>query len=353
MAEAEVGDDVYGEDPTVLRLQELAAKTVGKEAAIWVPTGTMGNLSAVLAHCYERGSEVIVGDQSHVYQYEAGGMSCLGGVAFNVVLTQPNGELPLEDLMAAVRPDDQHCARTALICLENSHNRCGGSALSLEYMTRVKSFADSKGIPVHLDGARVFNAAVSLGVPVSAITELVTSVQFCLSKGLGAPAGSIVAGPKPIIDRVHRLRKMLGGGMRQVGVLAAPGIPALEEMSKRLAEDHSNAQLLARGLASLPNVDISPDLVHTNIVVFKLKHKSSTAVFGFVKALKEQGVLVLPFRDGVRLVTHNDVSSKDCQRALDAIKDVLGSQEAANGFSNTYLNGTGKSESFVPTGYSK
>lgn len=340
MATAEVGDDVYGEDPTVFKLQQLAAKTMGKEAAIWVPSGTMGNLSAVLAHCHEHGSEVIVGDQSHVYQYEAGGMSCLGGVAFNVIPTEVNGELPLEALSAAIRPDDQHCARTALICLENSHNRCGGSVLSLEYMRQVKALADAKGLAVHLDGARVFNAAVALGVHVSAIADLVTSVQLCLSKGLGAPAGSIVAGPKPFIDRVHRLRKMLGGGMRQVGVLAAPGILALEEMSQRLAEDHSNAKYLAEELSKTPHVDIKLDLVHTNIVVFRLRKTSQLTVEDLMDALQDHDVLCLPFRGGVRLVTHNDVTFEDCKKAVGAIRSVLGPRKSviSNGTSSSHVN---------------
>ncbi|CAL8465044.1 g4579 [Coccomyxa elongata] len=353
MATAEVGDDVYGEDPTVLKLQQLAAKAMGKEAAIWVPSGTMGNLSAVLAHCHERGSEAIVGDESHVYQYEAGGMSCLGGVAFNVIPTDLNGELPLEALSAAIRPDDQHCARTALICLENSHNRCGGSVLSLEYMQQVKALADAKGLAVHLDGARVFNAAVALGVHVSAIAHLVTSVQFCLSKGLGAPAGSMVAGPKHFIDRVHRLRKMLGGGMRQVGVLAAPGILALERMSRRLAEDHYNARYLAQELSKTPHVDINLDLVHTNIVVFRLLKSSQLTVEDLVDALQQHGILCLPFRGGVRLVTHNDVSAEDCKQAIVAIRSLLEFARAIkfNGTGNSHANGAVSNEAFALKAY--
>ncbi|KAL3163258.1 hypothetical protein ABBQ32_009657 [Trebouxia sp. C0010 RCD-2024] len=258
--EAEVGDDVYGEDPTVNALQEYAARIMGKEAALLVPTGTMGNLAAVLAHCPERGTEVILGDNSHIYNYEGGGISALGGLAFHVVHNEPNGELPLEQLQAAVRPDDSHCSRSGLVCLESSHNRCGGTVLSLEYMEAVKQWADGHGMPVHLDGARVFNAAQALGVEVGAIASHVTSLQFCLSKALGAPLGSIVAGPKAFIARVHRYRKMLGGGMRQAGVVAAMGLVAIKETPEQLPLDHGYARKLAEG-----NVIHSYTYTHTRI----------------------------------------------------------------------------------------
>ncbi|CAK0787132.1 hypothetical protein CVIRNUC_010348 [Coccomyxa viridis] len=328
MAEAEVGDDVWGDDPTVLRLQEMAAAMVGKEAALFVPSGTMGNLSAVLAHCHERGSEVIVGDESHIFQYEADGVSVLGGVGMHTVPTADNGELPLAALSKAVRADDQHCPRTSLVCIESSHNRCGGCALSLEYMRSLKSWADDLGLPVHLDGARVFNAAVALGVDVTAITELVTSVQFCLSKGLGAPVGSIVAGPKPFIARVHRLRKMLGGGMRQVGVLAAPGLLSLTESTKRLQDDHDNALLLAKGLASCPHIDIRTDLVHTNIVIFNLRDSCPLTAKDFIPLLQQHGVLIIPFRGGMRAVTHYDVSTEQCEQALQVMLSLLNEAES-------------------------
>ena len=249
MAEAPLGDDVYGEDPTVNRLEALAAERVGKEAALLVVSGTMGNLCALLAHC-ARGEEVIVGDQSHIYNYEAGGAAVLGGVAFHVVPTLPNGELPLSELAAAVRdPGDSHEAITRLICLENTHNRCGGVALAPAYMRDVQAFARARGLAVHLDGARLFNAAVAQRTDASSITQHVDSVQFCLSKGLAAPVGSIVAGDAAFVARARRIRKLVGGGMRQAGVLAAAGIVALEEMVERMAEDHANARMLAEGLA--------------------------------------------------------------------------------------------------------
>lgn len=223
MAEAEVGDDVYGEDPTVNRLQQEAAELLGKESAIFVCSGTMGNLSSVLAHCSERGSEAILGDQSHIYQYEAGGVSVLGGVAFNLLKNTAEGLLSIADIAAAIRPEDQHAAATRCICIETTHNRCGGTVLPLDYLDQLHELAQSQRIAVHLDGARIFNAATALGVPVSRIASCVDSVQFCLSKGLAAPAGSIVAGTRDFIKKVHKLRKMLGGGQRQTGVLAAPG----------------------------------------------------------------------------------------------------------------------------------
>ncbi|KAK9829692.1 hypothetical protein WJX72_007383 [[Myrmecia] bisecta] len=306
MQEAVVGDDVYGEDPTINQLQALAAKVTGKEAALWVPSGTMGNLSAVLAHC-GRGDEVIVGDESHVYHYEGGGMSAFGGVAFHVLPTRPNGEIPLEALQAAVRPFEQHSARTGCVCLESSHNRCGGPVLDLGYMEAVHSWAEAQGLPIHLDGARVFNAATYLGVPVAAIAAQVTSMQFCLSKGLGAPVGSMVVGPRAFIGKVHHLRKMLGGGLRQAGVVAAPGIISLTQISTTLANDHANARLLAEGLAKLPQIDLDLSLVHTNIVFFKLRPGSLPAA-DFVNRLKAAGFLVSLMNGGVRAVTHYDVT---------------------------------------------
>lgn len=339
--EAEVGDDVYGEDPTVNRLQEYAAKIMGKEAALLVPTGTMGNLSAVLAHCPERGTEVLLGDNCHIYNYEGGGISALGGLAFHVMHNEPNGEILLEDLQAAIRPDDAHCSRTGLVCLESSHNRCGGTVLSLEYMATVKKWADSLGIPVHLDGARVFNAAEALGVSVGSIAAHVTTIQFCLSKGMGAPIGSMVAGPKDFIARVRKYRKMLGGGMRQAGIIAAPGMLALKETLTQLPEDHANARILARGLAKLPLVSINLDTVETNIIIFQLKHGAPDKAV-FLRNLRERhGVLMSGFLKGVRAVTHFDVTAEDCKYALMAVEECLQLGEV---HSNGEMNGKARKE---------
>src|SRR5262245_1525135 len=256
IAEAPLGDDVYGEDPTINRLEAQAAARVGKEAAVLVASGTMGNFCALLAHC-ARGDEAIVGDQSHIYNSEAGGASVLGGIALHPVPTPPNAQLPLDALAAAIRDaGDSHAALTRLICLENTHNRCGGVVLAPEYMRSVHHFAREQGLMVHLDGARLFNAAVALGLEAREIAQHADSVMFCLSKGLAAPVGSILAGDAEFVARARRVRKLLGGGMRQAGIIAAAGIVALDQMVERLAEDHANARLLAEGLASFPQIGI-------------------------------------------------------------------------------------------------
>lgn len=339
--EAEVGDDVYGEDPTINRLQEYAAELMGKEAALFVPTGTMGNLSAVLAHCPERGTEVLLGDNCHIYNYEGGGISALGGLAFHVIHNEANGELSLDALKESIRPDDAHCPRTGLLCLESSHNRCGGTALSLDYMSAVKQWADSVGIAVHLDGARIFNAAQALGVSVDKIAANVTSVQFCLSKGLGAPVGSMVVGSKTFIARVHKYRKMLGGGMRQAGIIAAPGMVALKRTLAQLPQDHSNARLLAEGLAQLPRIYVNLDTVHTNIIIFQLTEGAPDKAV-FLRNLRERhGVLMSGFLKGVRAVTHFDVTTEDCKYALEAVRDCLQLEDVS---SNGKVSGKAKTE---------
>jgi threonine aldolase len=233
MLKAELGDDVFSDDPTINRLEEIAAAKLAKEAAVFVASGTMGNLTSLLTHC-GRGEEVIVGDQAHIFRYEAGGSSTLGGIAQFQIPNNPDGTLPLDRVEAAIRGSDQHEARTKLIALENTHNRCGGTVLPIAYMKQVRELADRHNLKVHLDGARVFNAAVALGADVAAITRYVDSVTFCLSKGLSAPVGSVICGPREFIAQARRYRKMLGGGMRQAGVLAAAGIVALEKMVDRL-----------------------------------------------------------------------------------------------------------------------
>ncbi len=323
MAHADVGDDVYGEDPTVNRLQELAAEMLGKEAALFVASGTMGNLVSLLAHC-GRGDEVIVGDEAHIFRYEQGGASALGGIAYHTLRTADSGELPLAAIRAAFRdPRDAHQPSTGAICLENTHNRTGGRVLSLAYHRAVKALADERGVPVHLDGARLANAAVALGVPIRDITAHVTTVQLDLSKGLAAPVGGVVAGPGAFIARAHRARKVVGGGMRQAGVIAAAGIVALEQMVDRLAEDHDNARLLAAGLAEIPQVSIDPATVESNIVIFRLR-EGVWSPAGLIASLREAGVLIGGFGDErLRMVTHYGISRADVDAALGVIQHVL------------------------------
>jgi threonine aldolase len=321
MAEAPVGDDVFGEDPTINRLEALAAERVGKQAALLVASGTMGNLCALLTHC-ARGDEAIVGDESHIYHYEAGGPTVLGGVALHTIPTLPNGELPLAALAGAIRdPEDIHEALTRLICLENTHNRCGGVVLSPEYMRAVHHFAHERELLVHLDGARLFNAAVALRVDARELTRHVDTVQFCLSKGLAAPVGSILAGDAEFITRARRARKLVGGGMRQAGIIAAAGIVALEQMVERLAEDHANARMLAEGLATFPRIEIDPAGVQTDIVIFKLRDGAPDA---FERALAARGLLVGGIGYGrIRAVTHYGIDAGDIEEALEIVRAVL------------------------------
>ena len=321
MADAEVGDDVYGEDPTVSRLEVLAAERMGKEAALFVPSGTMGNLISVLTHV-RRGQEVILGDQSHIYIHEAGGASALGGAVYHPVPTQPDATLALDDLGQAIRSSDIHYAQPGVVCLENTHNRRGGAVLTPEYVARVALFARDRRLPLHLDGARIFNASVAMERPVTDWTRHVTSVQFCLSKGLGAPAGSIIAADRDFVGRARRYRKMLGGGMRQVGVLAAAGIVALTEMVERLSEDHVNAKTLASELAAFDGLRLDPPHVATNIVIFSIP--DGVPVAAFVSAAKEQGVLVSGVGgQRIRAVTHHGISREQCSKAARALGAAL------------------------------
>jgi threonine aldolase len=322
MAGSEVGDDVFGDDPTVKRLEALAAEHVGKPAALFVPSGTMGNLAALLAHC-ARGQEVIVGDEAHIYWYEGGGASALGGLVYHPVPTAADGTLAIEDLARAVRPSrgNPHFAPAGVVCLENTHNRMGGVVLTPEYAADVARFAAEQALPVHLDGARLFNAAVALARPVTDWTTSATSVQFCLSKGLGAPIGSMLAGPEAFIEKAWRLRKMLGGGMRQVGVIAAAGIVALETMVERLAEDHANARALARWLAAIDGIAVDPNRVQTNIVIFEPPPGWDPAAF--IRAAEQRGVLLTPFGGRrIRAMTHADVSREDCERSATVIASI-------------------------------
>jgi len=323
MARAEVGDDVYGEDPTVNSLQEMAAERLGKEAALFVASGTMGNLSSILAHC-GRGDEAIVGDKAHTVLFEAGGISALGGVHSRQVPNQPDGSLALDDIRQAIRSDDAHHPISRLVALENTHNRCGGAALSAEYTRSVGELAHEHGLLLHIDGARIFNAAVALGVEARELATSSDSVTFCLSKGLCAPVGSLVCGSKDFIARVHRVRKQLGGGMRQAGVLAAAGVMALESMVERLADDHRRARLLAQGLATIPGLVLDPGTPKTNMLFCSLAEDVPLSAAQVAAALAERGVrvgVVTPRR--FRLVTHYWIGDDDVAQAVTAFRDVL------------------------------
>jgi threonine aldolase len=319
---AELGDDVFGEDPTVNRFEKMAAERVGKEAGLLVVSGTMGNLVCILTHC-ARGEEVILGDRSHTFLYEAGGMSALGGIHPHIISNQPDGKMRLEDIEAAIRGSNVHFPRTRLICLENTHNRCSGSALTPEYIDSVAALSKGHGLSVHLDGARIFNAAVALGVDVKELTRSADSVSFCLSKGLSAPVGSVVCGSGQFIAEARRTRKVLGGGMRQAGVIAAAGITALEQMVDRLAEDHINARCLAEGIARIPGLSIDPAGTQTNIVYFELDCDRLTAE-ELVTKLGKKGIRLLctgPSR--LRMVTHYGIESEDIDVALAALGEVM------------------------------
>jgi threonine aldolase len=323
MAEAEVGDDVMGEDPTVNRLEAMAAERMGKQAGLFVASGTMSNLVSMLTHC-GRGDEVILGDRSHTFLYEAGGSASLGGIHHYAVPNQPDGTLRLQDVEAAIRTQNVHFPRTRLICLENTHNRCGGAVLTPEYTNTVGELAQRHGVKVHLDGARVFNAAVSLGVDVRELTRGVDSVGFCLSKGLSAPVGSVLCGDAAVIDEARRWRKAVGGGMRQAGVIAAAGVVALEEMVDRLAEDHAHARRLAEGIAGLPGIAVDPETVKTNIVIWSITSERISAA-QLVAALRERGVQVNAIGPAqIRAVTHYGIEAGDIEASIAAVQAVMG-----------------------------
>jgi threonine aldolase len=321
MYRAELGDDVMSEDPTVNRLEELAASMMGKEAALLVVSGTMGNLVSLLSHC-RRGAEAILGDQSHIFNYEAGGSSALGGIVFHPVATGRFGELDPVSLQGAIRPAETnlHYAPPGVLCLESTHNRCGGTILPLAYFQEVRAIADHAGIPVHLDGSRIFNAAVALNTNVKEFARFADSVQFCLSKGLAAPVGSLVCGSNEFIARARRARKMVGGGMRQAGIIAAAGIVALTEMVDRLAEDHQTARTLAEGLADLPGMQLDLETVQTNLVFFGPRTRLPEGP-SFAHALAREGVKIGDIGDGrFRAVTHYGISSQDIHEAVRIIR---------------------------------
>lgn len=323
MAAAEVGDDVFGEDPTINRLESLAAATFGREAALWVPSGSMGNTIAVKLHT-EPGSELIIEERGHILNFELGAAAVISGVTIRAVKTgDGSGHLSWDDIAPAIRKNPPYYqAATKLVCLENTHNFAGGSVISAEATREICDRAHSEGLAVHLDGARIFNAATALNCDVQKLTASCDSVMFCLSKGLGAPAGSMLVGSRDFIERARSWRKRLGGGMRQVGILAAAGLIALEEGPKRLAIDHSNAKRLANGLAEIPGIDIDPECVVTNIVIFDVA-KARLSSAEITAKLKENGVFAIGFGSQIRMVTHLDVSEADIDATIDAMKAIL------------------------------
>lgn len=320
MYEAEVGDDVFGEDPTVNRLETMAAQKMGKEAALFTVSGTMSNLVAVLTHT-RHGNEIILGSEAHIFLNEVGGAAALGGLMMRTITNDADGRLPLVDIEMAVRDKNIHYPETTLLCLENTQNRCGGAVLTPEYTDSVVQLAHRHGLKVHLDGARIFNASVAQGIPAVELTAGVDSIGFCLSKGLSAPIGSVLCGSKEFIERARKKRKMLGGGMRQAGVIAAAGIVALETMIDRLAEDHANARKLVAGLTQIHGITLAQEKVPTNIVIFDLAQ--SFPIAEFITKLDSQGVKVIRFGNHrLRAVTHRMVSADDIDYALSQIEHV-------------------------------
>ncbi|HAS6245701.1 TPA: low-specificity L-threonine aldolase [Vibrio vulnificus] len=317
MANAIVGDDVYGDDPTVNELEAFAAKEAGFEAALFTTSGTQANLLGLMAHC-ERGDEYLCGQQAHNYRYEAGGAAVLGSIQPQPVENNPDGTLPFDKLAAAIKPDDSHFARTKLLSLENTIN---GKVLPLSYLQEARAFVDKHNLKLHLDGARVYNAATALDVPVRDIAQYFDSMTICLSKGLGAPVGSLLLGSKEYIAKARRLRKMVGGGMRQAGILAAAGKLALTEQVAQLKVDHANAKALAQGLSELPGVHVNPDFVQTNIVFAKLD--DSVDIDAIAQKLAEESIIITP-GNPIRFVTHKDISRQDIDLFLEKLRLFLG-----------------------------
>jgi threonine aldolase len=322
MAAAEVGDDVFGEDPTVNRLEAKAAELLGKEAALLVASGTMANLASLLAHC-GRGDEVILGHLSHSFIYEQGGMAAVGGICPRTVLNREDGTLRPEEIEAAVRGDNVHFPRSRLLMIENTHNLCGGAPLDAAFMRAAAEIARRHGLRLHVDGARLFNAAAALGVSARELAAEADSVNFCLSKGLAAPVGSVICGGRDFIEQARRARKLLGGGMRQAGIIAAAGIIALEEMVDRLAEDHLRARKLAEGLAAIPGIAIDPDRVRTNIVYFDVS-KPGLSAAELLRRLEREGIRMLATgARTIRAVTHYEVTAADIDHALSMLAKLM------------------------------
>ena len=323
MANASVGDDVYGEDPTVNQLQSLAAEKMGKEAGLFVPSGTMGNLIAVMTHC-QRGDEAIMGNLGHTFLFEGGGVSALGGVFPHLLSNQPDGTLLLGDVKSAIRPDDIHQPPTRLLILENTHNRCGGVVLPLDYPGEIRKITRESGIKLHLDGARIFNAAIYSHVPAKKLVEDFDSVTFCLSKGLCAPVGSVLCGNAGFIAQAKRIRKMLGGGMRQAGILAAAGIVAIEKMVERLGEDHANAQRLAHGLEEIPGILFEIGYPQTNMVFPSLSPKIKMTASEVAEKLAKEGIKIgVVGERRFRMVTHYPIDESSVDKTILALRQAL------------------------------
>ncbi|MGN5182976.1 low-specificity L-threonine aldolase [Aeromonas veronii] len=318
MLHAAVGDDVYGEDPGVNALEAFGARLLGKQAALFVPSGTMSNLLAVMSHC-QRGEGAILGNAAHIYRYEAQGSAVLGSVALQPLPMQRDGTLAFDDIKAALAPDDAHFVQTRLICLENTHN---GKVLPLSYLQEMGAFVAERGLKLHLDGARLFNAAVASETPVEVIAAPFDSISICLSKGLGAPVGSLLVGSHDFIARARRLRKMLGGGLRQAGILAQAGLFALEQHVTRLADDHRRAKRLAEGLAALPGIELDLSLVQSNMVFLRLREGESAPLLAF---MKERGILFSGYGE-LRLVTHLQINDDDIEEVIDAFTEYLGAR---------------------------
>ena len=330
MAEAEVGDDVYGEDPSINLLEQRAAALLGKEAGLLTASGTMSNMVAALTYC-RRGDEVILGDQAHMFWNESGGVSALAGAQVRLVPNDDQGRLDPNDVAAAIRPrGNVHAPQSTLLCLENTHNRCSGAALTPADTKRVADVAHDAGLSVHMDGARIFNAAVALEVPPAELVKDVDDVSFCLSKALSCPVGSVLCGSEEFIGEARRWRKMVGGGMRQAGVLAAAGLVALDTMIERLADDHANARRLAQGMANIPGLTVDPENIQTNIVIFEIDPSVGSAA-EVMQALAEAGVRVTPSRaQTLRMVTHRQVGSAEVDEALSRVSKVMGELQAGN-----------------------
>jgi len=321
MYEAELGDDVFREDPTINKLEQLAASMLKKEAALFTSSGTMSNLLAVLTHT-RPGDEIILGSEAHMFWYEVGGAAALGGVVMRTVANDEYGQMDFGAIEETIRPENIHYPKTTLLCLENTHNRCGGTILTPDYTSTISGLAHKHDLRVHLDGARIFNAAVALDIPASELTKPVDSVCFCLSKGLSAPVGSLLCGTEEFVEKARKWRKMIGGGMRQAGVIAAAGIVALQEMVSRLADDHANAKRLAYGLSRIPGITAWPDRTQTNIVMFE--SPTDVPISEFIRQLDMRGIKC-GYRGGLRFraVTHRMVTGTDIDEALERINQLV------------------------------
>lgn len=334
MASAEVDDDVLGYDPTALLLETEMAKIMGKEAALFVPSGTMGNLICVLVHCDIRGSEVILGDNCHINIYENGGISTIGGVHPRPVKNNDDGTIDIDFIEAAIRDPrgDLMFPTTRLICLENSHANSGGRCLSVEYTDRVGEVAKKHGLKLHIDGARIFNASVALGVPVDRLVRAADSVSVCLSKGIGAPVGSVIVGSNSFITKARRLRKTLGGGMRQVGILCAAALVALHENIEKLESDHKNARFLADGLNEIKGLGVDTSSVETNIIYIEIEENSGTTASKLSKDLEDYGILLMPMGSSrLRVVFHHQISDSDVRYTLSCFQRAVAGGPNENG----------------------